>query len=373
MKTNCLITLFAWFLFTHVSAQLKVNIGVDTTTQKSKLVMPFLNKYLADFTEDNEVNYADYFNPSEIKDLEYPDKAAFGLIGDYTNYYLGVPHVMALDVKSDTVKAKILFAETDSLKNITVNFIANYYLKTTKDSCRFLVTQHMETKNWQTKTIRNVTFHYPPYHRFNRKKARDLINSIVYLEKNWGLKPINIHYFFAKTNREIQAIKGFDYSFYMAKSEYPGGLAYEKEKSIFCWGKGENYFHEFVHLYLNAVYPETPLKEGIATYYGGSLGKTYQQDLIRLNTYVESRPQIDISDVATFYYMDEETNPQYAVQALICALVYEKKGVAGLKELLSHTTWDDVYKKEFNVEPEDRNRFLREQLKKYVSDMRQGK
>jgi len=369
MKIKYLILIFALLFFTKANAQLKVNIGVDTTTEKSKLVMSFYNKYISDFKEDNKVDYYNYFYHKDIEKLYYPDKIAFGLNGDDTNYYLGDPYLLALDVKSDTVKVKIMFAQTDTLKNITVNFIANYYIKINNDSCKFLVNQNIETKNWQEITIRNVTFHYPPYHQFNMVKAQNLVNSIISFEQNWGLKPINIDYFFAKTNKEIQAIKGFDFNFYMARSEYPGGLAYEKERSIFCWGYDENYFHEFVHLYLNPIYSKTPLKEGVATFYGGSLGKSYKEHLIRLNNYIESHPNIDISNSKEFYYMDEETNPQYAIQALICYLVYKKKGIEGLKELLSIQSLEDVYRKEFNVEPKKQNKFLREQIKKYVANI----
>ena len=313
------------------------------------------------------MNYDDYFCPNDIKNLYYPDKVAFGLIGDNNNYYLGEPYLLALDIKSDTIKAKIMFAETDTLKNITINFIANYYIKINNGKCKFLITQNIESKKWQNTTIRNVTFHYPPYHKFNTKAANELIKSIKDLELNWRLPPIHIDYFFAKTNKEIQALKGFDFNFYMARSEYPGGLAHEKEKSIFCWGNYENYFHEFVHLYLNPIYPKTPLKEGIATFYGGSLGKSYREHLIRLNAYLENNPNIDISNSNEFYYMDEETNPQYTMQALICHLVFEQKGIQGLKELLLIQTLDEIYRKEFNIEPKNQNKFLREQIKKVCS------
>lgn len=368
MKPKHLLLIFALMLLTKANAQLKINIGVDTTTQKSKLVINFYNKYIADFKKDNKVNYNDYFYSKDIEKYCVPDKIGFGLIGNTTDYVLGDPYLLALDVKSDTVKAKVMFAETDSLKNITVNFIANYYIKIDNCHCKFLVNQNIETEHWQSKTIRNITFHYPPYHHFNIKKAQSLVDSIITLEQNWEREPIKIDYYYAKTNNEIQAIKGFEFNFYMARSEYPGGLAYEKENSIFCWGYDENYLHEFVHLYLNPFYSKTPLKEGIATFYGGSLGKSYKEHLIRLNNYIENHTDIDISSSREFYYMDEQTNPQYTIQAFICYLVYKEKGIYGLKQLLTIDSLDEIYRKEFCVEPEEQNKFLRAQIKKYVTN-----
>ena len=368
MKLKHILIVIGVLCFSKGNAQLKVNIGVDTTTEKSHMVIDFLNKYYSDFKEDNKVNYNDYFDESDVKLFNYPDKVAFGLIGNTTNYIMGTPYLLALDIKTDTVKAKVMFASIDSDSNLTTNFIANYYIKINDDKCKFLVTQNIETKHWQKTVIRNVTFHYPPYHKFNRKKAQTLIDSIISLEKNWNLKPIKLDYYFAETNKEIQHIKGFDFNFYMARSEYPSGLSYQKEKSVFCSGYGENYFHEIVHLYLNPIYPNTSLKEGIAVYYGGSLGKSFNEHIIRLNDYIKKHTNLNIADSKEFHYMDEQTNPQYTIQALICYLVYKKKGIEGLKKLLEIKSLNEVYQKEFDVNPNEQNIFLRKQIKQYVAN-----
>ena len=366
MKPKYLVLIFSLLLFKDMSAQLRINIGVDTTTEKSKLTINFFNKYITDFKEDNEVDYTKYFYNEDVEKFRLPDKTAIGLIGNTTNYTLGEPYLISLDTKADTVKAKVLFAATDSFSNPTIYFIANYYIKIDNGRCKFLVNQNIETKEWLTKTIRNVTFHYPSYHTFNFTNAQSLIISITNLEKAWGLGPIKIDYYFAKTNREIQAIKGFDFNFYMARSEYPGGLAYEQEKSIYSWGLDENYLHEFIHIYLNPIYPNTPLKEGIATFYGGSMGTSYKEHLKRLNEYITKHPDTNITNPMEFYYMDERTNPQYIIQAFICRLVFSEKGINGLKQLLKIESMDEIFRSGFFVEPDNQNKFIREQIKKYV-------
>ena len=347
------------------NAQLNINIGVDTTTEQSQIVVDFLDRYFTDFKEDNEVDYNDYFYKQDADSFYYPDKVAFGLIGNTSNYFLGKPTLLSLDIKSDTVLAKVMFAQIDSLKKPTVNFIANYYLTDVQNNCRFLVTQKIETRDWHKTKIRNVTFHYPPYHNFNRHKAQILIDQIIALEKNWGLDRIEIDYYFTKTNKEIQRVKGFDFNFLMARSEYPGGLAYEKERSVFCSGLGESYFHEIVHLYLNPAYPKSPLKEGIATFYGGSLGKSYQKHILRLHDYVRDRPNLNIADHRSFHYMDEQTSPKYSLQAFICHLVHEKKGIKGLKALLTYTSLETIYGEEFGIAPGEGKRILKNPYQKF--------
>jgi hypothetical protein len=363
-----ILVIICLFANTSLHAQLNINIGVDTTTEKSTPIIDFLSTYFSDFSEDNKVDYTNYFYKEDIENLQYPDKVAFGLLGNTTNYVLGNPYLLSLDVKSDTVKAKVLFATIDTSGNLQTNFIANYYITYKKKKCLFLITQDIETTDWQTNKVRNVTFHYPPYYHFNQSKAQVLIDSIISLEENWGLETMDIDYYFANTNKEIQAIKGFDFSFSMARSEYPTGLAMEKERTVYCSGYGENCFHEVVHLYINPNYPNTPLKEGIATFYGGSMDKSYQEHLIRLFDYIKDKPEIDIADHRKFYYMDEKTNPKYVIQAFICHLVYEKKGIDGLKRLLEIDSLDEVYRQEFGIEPEHQNKFLRDEINKYVAN-----
>lgn len=363
-----ILTFICLFFFNTLCAQISINIGVDTTTNKSKEVIPFLERYFTDFKSDNQVDYSEYYLEEDFINLESPDKLAFGMLGKTTNYVMGNPHLLALDVKTDTVKAKVLFANIDDSGQLQINFIANYYIQYENGNCRLLNTQKIKTANWQSKKNRNVTFYFPAYEAFNEQQVKSLIDSIVSLEKQWDLQPVNIDYYYASTTQEIQAIKGFDFNFYMARSEYPQGLANEKEMSIYCSGSGANNFHEVVHLYLNPIYPNSPLKEGIATFYGGSLGNDYQTSLVRLNNYIQKYPEINIADHSEFYYLDEQTNPIYAIQAFICHLVYKEKGVNGLKELMQKTSLDEVYRVEFGIEPDKQNEFLRTEISKFVVD-----
>lgn len=355
---------FLFCFITTTSAQIQINIGVDTTTAHFQSVEAFLNRYITDFQEDNQVDYSEYFYAEDADSFFYPDKKAFGLIGDLTSYYMGTPYLLQVDAATDTINAKLMFTQVDSNQKVTMNFIANYFIKIENGECRFLMNQKVETRDWKQTKMRNITFHYPPYHKFNRARASSLISAIVELEEAWGLQPIPIDYYFARTNQEIQTVKGFDFNFYMTRSERPGGMAYEEENSIFCWGYDEAYLHEFIHLYLNPLYPQSPLLEGIATFYGGSLGRSFPEHLVRLNAYLKEHPEIDASDPMTFYYMDEDTNPQYALQALICHLFYVKEGTDGLKAIMQLESMDEVYR-ELGIAPEFRNDFLRDMVEEF--------
>ena len=51
---------------------------------------------------------------------------------------------------------------------------------------------------------------------------------------------------------------------------------------------------------------------------------------------------------------------------LFCHLVFSEKGINGLKQLLKIESMDEIFRSEFFVEPDNQNKFIREQIKKYV-------
>ena len=364
MKAALIIVLTQLLSFV-IYAQINVNIGVDTSSAQAKQAIEFYSQYIDEFKTKGKVKYEKYYRKDDLKNMVYPDKVAFSLIGNTPTYNLGNPLIIALKNHDDLIHLKVLFAESDSLGVITTYFISNHYVSFEFDQPKFLIPLVEISKTWETRTIRNVHFHYPKGYVFNKEKADSLIQSIIQLEKDWVVSAIDINYYFSKHDKEIQELKGFDFNFYMAKTEYPSGISYAKENTTFSSGWGENYFHEIVHLYLNHLFPNSPLKEGLAVFYGGSLGLYLDAHLKRLNDYLVQNPSIDISSSKEFYYMDEQTNPQYTIQAFICYLVYEKKGVFGLRKLMEYDSIEEIYLSEFGVSQNEINSFIRRQLSAY--------
>ena len=60
-------------------------------------------------------------------------------------------------------------------------------------------------------------------------------------------------------------------------------MAHDKDNQVFCAGLGGNYFHEVVHVHLNHLYSKSPLKEGLAAFYGGSMGRSINWHMKRVN------------------------------------------------------------------------------------------
>ena len=107
------------------------------------------------------------------------------------------------------------------------------------------------------------------------------------------------------------------------------------------------------------------MNEGLAVFYGGSLGNQLDWHLVRLKDYLNKHPEINLNKLDDFYYMDNYTNPSSAIQGLICKLVFEKDGISGLKRLMkTYTSLDEIFQKELNLDVKNLNQGLRALINK---------
>jgi hypothetical protein len=168
-----------------------------------------------------------------------------------------------------------------------------------------------------------------------------------------------------KTSDELQILKGFDFALPMGNRDKPSGISGDTDNQVFCAGLGENYFHEVVHVYLNRLYPKSPLKEGLAALYGGSMGHDLKWHLKRVDAYLEEHQEADLNNIEDFWYPDSHKNPGSAIRGLICQVIYEKDGIQGLRRLMSYSSLKEIFRDELKVENENLNSYLRRLIKKY--------
>jgi len=84
-----------------------------------------------------------------------------------------------------------------------------------------------------------------------------------------------------------------------------------------------------------------------------------------INAFIKENPEVKIDNSQSFYYLDSQTNPQYAIQGLLCHLAYEKGGVEELKKLMNYKNIERIYTDYFRENEEKVNEFLKEEIKKY--------
>jgi hypothetical protein len=352
------------FLFIgNVHAQLNFNLDVDTLDDDVKQAIHFYEAYLNSFKNRSLPDFTKYWPEADCKAYKYPDQMLYAISGDGVTYRLmGKPTVLYIKPGKDDIHIKTSFGLCDSAGNVSTLCITNHYI--TKDNnghLRFINPISINGKDWRTTTVRNITYYYPPYHKFDEKRADSMVQAIAKLEKDWNLKPIHIRYYFADTKEELQHLRGFDYAINMGNRDKPTGISDDRDDLVYCSGLGEYYFHEVVHIYLNRLFPESPLREGMAVFYGGTLGHDLAWHVRRLNKYLEVHKEIDLGK-DNFSYMDNYTNPWSTIKGSLCALAYKKDGLNGLKRILSYKSMDDIFKREFGVSPGKQDDFIRKTI-----------
>lgn len=345
-------------------AQLYINPGVDTLDKEVKSAISFYQKYLNEFIKLPLPDFKQYWPAKDLTRYKVPDPIVYGISSDYPTYKFGYKAtIFYIKPSNEFIHIKTQFSNIDSSKNISTLGITNHYIKFDSKGKPFFVSPvEINAKNWKTTKLRNITYRYPSYHIFNRKRADSMIRQIINLEKIWKLQPINTTYYFANTFEEIQNLRGFDFSIGLGNRNKPTGISDDRDQIVYSSGNGENYFHEVVHIYLNRHFPKSPLVEGLAVFYGGSLGKDLLWHLKRLNTYLIQHPEIDLNQLEGFWKMDNYTNPASTIEGMLCLMAFKKGGLDGLKKLLSHGSMNKVFKEEFDVKANELNTWLRKNI-----------
>ncbi|MES2515896.1 MAG: hypothetical protein V4580_17205 [Bacteroidota bacterium] len=304
-----------------------------------------------------------YWSAIELRQRNIPDQLLFA-INDSPLYSQGYkPTILYIRPTAEYVHIKTQFSFTSPEGNIMTMAVTNHYVGINEHKKLYLINpMTLNLKDWHSKKVRNIDFYFPPNKKFSQVRADSLIRSIVKLEKEWDLKPISIRYYFTDDNDELYKLRGFDYSLMMGNRLKPSGISDDRDNQVFCGGYGENYFHEVVHVYLNRLHVGSPIREGLAVFYGGSMGHDIKWHLKRVNRYLLEHPEADLSKLEDFWYTDPFTNPGSAIQGMICKMVHDKNGIGGLKRLMTYKSYKEMFEKEFHVNPGEMNEYLRQKI-----------
>ena len=361
MKTITIILTLT--LTTKIFGQnITINPGVDTTDKDINAVITLWSNYIKSNPSIDNIKNSVYWADTENNKYPKVDQLLYTFSGYSTTYSMGRPTIIYVKPKEDFYEIRTLFGTSDSLKNISVLVITSVYAKKENGEYKLYNALTVNSASWQTQKVSDVTFHFPAYHKFNSQNASTLIRSIDTLKKQWSLESIPIDYYFANTFEEIDHLRGIDYQMGMGNKDKPSGMSDITNNIVYCGGIGENYFHEVVHVYLNKLFPNSPLLEGLAVFYGGSMGQGLKWHLVRLNDYLKQHPELDLNEYEKFWFMDNFTNPKGTIQGLLCYIAYKNGGIEMLKELMAYDNFDTAIENVFKIKRNELNKFLREQI-----------
>ena len=196
---------------------------------------------------------------------------------------------------------------------------------------------------WNSQQMGHVTYYFPPYHQFNKQKAKQLNQFIDNLCQQFNVPPKPVDYYLADTPDELRQLRGFDYEAVSSGLLKPTGRAIDNR--VFCSGLDEFYPHEIVHVYLDARYPNQHpwVSEGLATYLGGSRGQLLDWHLARVASHLREHPEIDLRNMLGLVTLDEFTDYRYALGGLLARAVFTKGGLPLLKQFMQSGRADSAY------------------------------
>ena len=378
-----------WFLFYALCASLLGNSlacaqqagdvlisnGVYLNDPTIKEVSDLWQNYLhsrPDSSYDNP-----FWNDQEKKGYKSADLLTQTHLGNIYELMKGYkPTILSITPTEGYYKIRTLFAQQADSGFCDPVAITVVYAKKTLGKYVLYNSLPIATKDWQHHTVGSLTFVFPSYHNYDPSLAKKLslfIDSIATL-LHQPTKAAT--YYFADTKEELYHAQGLDYFIGEGNKQTPAGFTDADNNIIYGAGVGEWYPHEFVHLYVNPIYPKADpfLLEGIATLFGGSKGYSlnwhirHADSLFRVNKDINIDSSFSNTWSANLDYM---TGPSYLFGGLICKMAYEKGKIDLLLKVLKYGPTPEegrykVLKEIFGIERKDSAAYLRKRIADYA-------
>lgn len=361
----CLILTTAF----RLSAQeTTTNIGLDTLSTDRNKIIKLWSNYLKSNPE--EINNNPYWSEKDKQQYKsYDLLRSEGFLSPSLYSFELNNKILSIGKYGEdyVVKSAFYDPETFDIYAIT-NVVA------TKVNNTFYLTNYQSKliNDWQTKTVGNIKYHFFSGYLFNENKAKEANDFLLKICTVFGLKPKKIEYFISRDCEDIFRIKGFDYVLSMGNSKECGYFDSFNNIIYATALAGENHQHEITH-FINNYFPNANelLLTGLSAYWGGEnahKGKPLIWSIKRVHYFLKNHPEIDLNKPNDFWKLDEETNPQYVIGALICDIAIEKGGIDLLKQFLNKSKSEEEFlqfiTKDLKIKKGDLNNYLRKKIEK---------
>jgi len=320
-------------------ATVSVSFGIDTTITDVGDVVRLVRAYLAN--PDSSARSRGLWSTATYFDRR---------VGDLTmEAYQGFPATI-VGVRSDgpgdsVYVVRVLYASADSTSR-RISTLALQRLYAVRESgapfgFRLSGALPRLTREWEQRTKRRVTFWYAPGQHPNPAKishASTFVDSVATLFQ--VPPPKHLDMYLGRSFEEVQRAIGLDF-FPEASADRGrggralfGGIVLAGNPAI-----GEGYVHELAHVILGPTFPTRNrlFAEGVATWLGGSRGRTPQETYARLRQIQAAHPALTLRQVLNNDIPDagaeEMTDAFYATGALVVDTVYWRAGITGLRAL----------------------------------------
>lgn len=210
------------------------------------------------------------------------------------------------------------------------------------------------TRNWKTKTVGKVIYHYPDTINMLRANAFDKKNTLI--AAKLGLPSERLHFYLCANYQEALQLMGYTYD-QSAAGKTRDGYGVEAN-TIFATMGNEDFSHDLFHFYAEKIRTNkrnSAAEEGIAyswgnAYYTSAKGEMIsQRELIPyLRTYLATHPETSALEVFSknvrgFSPLAKEASLRSTIGSLLSDEVEQRKGIPGVIQLINCGAGDDNY------------------------------
>lgn len=349
--------------------EIAVHARVDTSKNEVKEIVDLYSNYLS--SKPDSVYDNPHWNSEEkkrYKDFDLTQKFMYQIPSQkLLRYYK--PTILSIEKEGNEYGIRTLFSSSKHGGEYAMPnpwCITKIYAVKENGKWKLKNALFTLTKNWQRKTVGKITFIYPTEHTFNDSLALEANKFCNDLADKFQLatwQPFD--FYITKNPDQMGELLGFD--FYYAG--YTTGVGMNDNRMLFSGFDSEWYPHEFVHLVVDNKSRHKMIEEGFATWNGGAMKLTFDENAKILAEQLAKNDTVKFSDILDKSW-GTQCNAFYTTGAIICHLVYQKKGIEGIKELLNTPIDDDEFMDElcklYGVNKNDLNNYLRKEILKYA-------
>jgi len=377
MKNNRLqLTIFLATLLILTACTTKIDIhfiNYSVINAEDEDVAAIIKVWQSYIGGDNQYDYDNYHwgTSNQICPNCFLREVDFKMFNEFgvQNTVIGV-----IPVNENEWELTSLFSNFNAQKKqIDLYYIIKVYAKKVNNTFYLFNRTDYLKNQLRNQKIGNITFYYNHKHEFNLEKANKLSAFNAQVANLFNTTKLDFEYFIAESGREAAKIRGYDFKPSTYVPNQSEALADVTNNIIYVGNGSEFYPHEVVHLYTKELFNyqyHSWIDEGFATMLGGSKGQSLDWHLDKLRVFLEKNPDYELNDITTLNTVpngEYTTEFRYAIGGLLVKEIFDKEGIAGIKEILqfgsSNEDFYNLLKVKFKVSKENFGKFIREKLK----------
>jgi len=317
-----------------------ISFGVDTTIDDVGKIVRLVRAYLA--KPDSSARSRSLWSVANEFDRRAGDVSGAQAYQGFPATIIGATSAGPGD---SVYVVKILHASADAGRRISPLAVQRLYAVRERGApygFRLSNALPRMTATWERRSGGALTFYYAPGLRPDPRKIARAARFVDSVAKLFAVPPPQrLDVYVAHTMDEAHHAIGLDFSVEASgPGEGTGGRSLAA--GIVLIGDAvvaEAYYHEYVHAVLNpTLRGRTYLwGEGVATWLGGSRGRSVSEMYALLRRYQESHPRLGLRELLRRQFEGEggkeESEAVYATGALIANAVYRRQGISGVRAL----------------------------------------